>query len=153
MWPILPQRLLSYGLRVIVAVLACVSLTHAADGHGRRVALVIGNGNYQQADLPKLPNPPNDAEDIAKVLRGFGFEVIERKNQTLEGMNRAIAEFGSRIGGSDAALFYFAGHGIQVKNQNYLIPVNAKIESEASVPYQGVNINQVLDEMDNARKL
>jgi hypothetical protein len=131
--------------------LALISVANASEAQGRRVALVIGNGNYQQVDLPKLPNPPNDAEDIAKVLYSFGFEVIERKNLTLEGMNRAIAEFGSRIGGSDAALFYFAGHGIQLKNQNYLIPVNAKIESEASVPYQGVNLNQVLDEMDNAK--
>ena len=128
-----------------------VSVAHAADAQGRRVALVIGNGNYQQPDLPKLPNPPNDAEDIAKALRKFGFEVIERKNQTLEAMNQAIAEFGSKIGGSEAALFYYAGHGIQVKNQNYLIPVNAKIESEASVPYHGVNLNQVLDEMDNGK--
>ena len=67
------------------------------------------------------------------------------------GHEQAIAEFGSRIGGSEVALFYFAGHGIQVKNQNYLMPVNARIESEASVPYQGVNLNQVLDEMDNGK--
>ncbi|RPJ08555.1 MAG: hypothetical protein EHM37_16640, partial [Deltaproteobacteria bacterium] len=106
---------------------------------------------YQHPDLPKLANPTNDAEDMARALRGFGFEVIERKNQTLEGMNRAISEFGSKIGGSEVALFYYAGHGIQVKNQNYLIPVNARIESEASVPYQGVNLNQVLDEMDNGK--
>ncbi len=126
-------------------------MVSATDGQERRVALVIGNGNYQQPDLPKLPNPPNDAEDIAKALRGFGFEVIERKNQTLEAMNQAIAEFGSKIGGSAAALFYYAGHGIQVKNQNYLIPVNARLESEASVPYQSVNLNQILDEMDNGK--
>jgi len=126
--------------------------TVGSSSQGRRIALVIGNGNYQYPDnLPKLTNPVNDAEDVAKALRGFGFEVIERKNQTLEAMNQTIAEFGSRIGGSEAALFYFAGHGIQVKNQNYLMPVNAKIESEAMVPYQGVNINQVLDEMDNGK--
>jgi formylglycine-generating enzyme required for sulfatase activity len=119
---------------------------------GRRIALIIGNGDYQHSDnLPKLANPVNDAEDIAKALRGFGFEVIERKNQTLEGMDQAIAEFGSKIGGSEAALFYFAGHGIQVRNQNYLIPVNAKIESEAAVPYQGVDLNRILDEMENAK--
>jgi hypothetical protein len=117
---------------------------------GATIALVIGNGNYQQS-LPKLPNPPNDAEDIAKALRYFGFEVIEKKNQTLEAMNQAIAEFGSKIGGSEAALFYYAGHGIQVKGQNYLIPVNAMLDSEASVPYQSVNLNQVLDEMDNGK--
>ena len=138
-------------LRAIIVALLLVTTAYAADSSGRRIALVIGNGNYQQPDLPKLSNPPNDAEDMARVLRGFGFEVIERKNQTLEGMSRAIAEFGSKIGGSEAALFYYAGHGIQVKNQNYLIPVNATIESEASVPYQGINVNQVLDEMDNGK--
>lgn len=128
------------------------TLAVAPQKQGRRIALVIGNGDYQYPDkLPKLANPANDAQDIAAALRGFGFEVIERKNQTLEAMNQTIAEFGSRIGGSEAALFYFAGHGIQVKNQNYLMPVNARVESEAVVPYQGVNINQVLDEMDNAK--
>jgi uncharacterized caspase-like protein len=112
--------------------------------------LVIGNGDYTYTDhLPKLANPTNDAQDVAAALRGFGFEVIERRNQTLEGMNQSIAEFGSKIGGSEVALFYFAGHGLQVKNQNYLMPVSAKIDSEAAVPYQGVNMNQVLDEMDN----
>ena len=138
-------------LRALAMALVCVAIATAASARGQRIALVIGNGNYQQPDLPKLANPTNDAEDIARALRGFGFDVIERKNQTLEGMNQAIAEFGSKIGGSEAALFYYAGHGIQVKNQNYLIPVNARIESEASVPYQGVNLNQVLDEMDNGK--
>jgi uncharacterized caspase-like protein len=119
---------------------------------GKRIALVIGNGNYQHADsLPKLANPPHDAEDIAKALRGFGFEVIEKKDQSLEGMNDVIAEFGRKIVDSDAALFYYAGHGLQVKGQNYIIPVNANIESESQVPYQSININQVLDEMDNGK--
>ena len=139
-FPALPQT----GQRALAA--------QAAKTDGRRIALVIGNGDYQYPDnLPKLANPTNDAQDIAEALRGFGFEVIERKNQTLEAMNQTIAEFGSRIGGSEAALFYFAGHGIQVKNQNYLMPVNAKIDSEAAVPYQGVDMNRILDEMDNAR--
>jgi hypothetical protein len=123
-----------------------------SSGQGRRVALVIGNGDYRYQDnLPRLANPVHDAEDIASALRRFGFEVIERKNQTLEAMHQSIAEFGSRIGGSEAALFFFAGHGIQVRNQNYLMPINAKVESEAMVPYQGVNVNQILDEMDNGR--
>jgi hypothetical protein len=143
--------LFSHLLRAVAVALVCISMAHAANGQGRRIALVIGNGNYQQAGLPKLPNPPHDAEDVARALRGFGFEVLEKKDLTLEGMNQAIAEFGSKIGGSEAALFYYAGHGIQVKNQNYLIPVNATIESEASVPYQGVSLNQVLDEMDNGK--
>lgn len=118
----------------------------------RRVALVIGNSDYKHTEnLPKLENATNDAEDISIALRSFGFEVIERKNQSLEGMNQAIAEFGRKIEKSDAALFYFAGHGIQVKNQNYLMPTDAKVESEAAVAYQGVNVNQILDEMDGAK--
>lgn len=113
---IFPSTLFSL-LRAFAVALVFVSIAHAADGQGRRIALVIGNGNYQQSVFPKLQNPPHDAEDMARALRRFGFEVIERKNQTLEGMNQAIAEFGSKIGGSEAALFYFAGHGIRVKNQ------------------------------------
>jgi hypothetical protein len=118
-------------------------------GTGKRIALVIGNGNYQADNLPKLANPPHDAEDIAAALRGFGFEVIEKEDQDLEGMNNAIAEFSRKIGNSEAALFYFAGHGLQVKGQNYIIPVDAKIETEARIQYVTINVNQVLDEMDN----
>lgn len=124
----------------------------AANGTGRRIALVIGNGSYQYPDsLPRLSNPINDAEDMATALKGFGFEVILRKNLSQEAMDQAVAEFGSRIGGSDAALFYFAGHGLQLKNQNYLMPVNSRVESESAVPYQGVNLNRILDEMDNGK--
>ena len=121
-------------------------------GAGKRVALVIGNGDYRNPDsLPRLVNPANDAEDMAAALRGFGFEVIVKKDVNLEDMSTAIAEFGRRIGNGDAALFYFAGHGIQVKGQNYLMPVDARIESEAQVPFQGINVNQLLEEMDNAQ--
>lgn len=149
-------------LKIVLFALAFVSLqSHAVDGRnlvaksvgstGKRVALVIGNGDYQSVSMPKLSNPPHDAEDIAAALRGFGFEVIEKKDQSLAGMNNAIAEFGRKIGDSEAALFYYAGHGLQVKGQNYLIPVDAKIESEAQVPYQGININQLLEEMENGK--
>ncbi|WP_185242195.1 caspase family protein [Citrifermentans bremense] len=119
---------------------------------GKRVALVIGNGVYKFSDsMPVLANPANDAEDIAAALRGFGFEVIERKNQTKEEMDTAIYEFGRKIGDSEAALFYYAGHGLQIKGQNFLVPVDAKIESEAQVPYKSVNLNQLLDEMENGK--
>jgi formylglycine-generating enzyme required for sulfatase activity len=124
----------------------------ASHATGKRIALVIGNGNYQHADrLPKLANPPHDAEDIARALRGFGFEVIERRDQNLQGMNEAITEFSRKIGNSEAALFYFAGHGLQVKGQNYIVPVDAKIDTEASVEYEGVNVNRILDELDNGK--
>lgn len=151
MQPMAGVHFLKSLISAFIFAFLCISVANAAGSQGRRVALVIGNGNYQQPLLPKLKNPPNDADDISKVLRNFGFEVIERKNQTLEGMNQAIAEFGSKIGGSEAALFFYAGHGIQSKNQNFLLPVNASLDSDASIPYQGVNLNQVLDEMDNSK--
>jgi hypothetical protein len=151
-----------FALRFLLICAVCAAgLAYAADNRNlsaqaatgaKRVALVIGNGSYQHPDiLPKLGNPTHDAEDIAKALRGFGFEVIERKDQSLEGMNSAIAEFSRKIGNSEAALFYFAGHGLQVKGQNYLIPVDANIETEARVQYVSVNVNQILDEMDSAK--
>lgn len=145
------QKLLSCRFPWPIACGLLIALASVwAEAQERRIALVIGNGAYS-GNLPRLPNPTNDAEDVAKALRHFGFQVIEKKNLNLEGMNRAIAEFGSKIGGSEAALFYYAGHGIQVRNQNYLMPVNAVIDSEAAVPYQGINLNQVLDEMDNGK--
>lgn len=121
-------------------------------GDGRRVALVIGNGAYRHTNsMPKLANPVNDADDIAAALRGFGFDVVLKKNLTREEMDDTIADFGRRIVNSDAALFFFAGHGLQVKGQNYLVPVDANISSEAQVPHRSVNINQLLEEMDNSK--
>ena len=118
----------------------------------KRVALVIGNGSYRHTDiLPKLANPANDADDMASALRRFGFEVIARKNLTKEEMDEAITDFGRKIADSDAALFYYAGHGLQVKGQNYMVPVDANIDSEAKVPYRAVNINQLLEEMDSSK--
>lgn len=117
----------------------------------KRVALVIGNGAYQSHELPRLSNPPNDAEDIAKALKGFGFEVISHKNLGRKQMKDALAEFGRRATDARAAFFYFAGHGVQIRNQNYLIPVDAAVRSEADVIDEGINVNYALDEMDSAR--
>lgn len=119
---------------------------------GRRVALVIGNSAYRHTDsMPKLANPANDADDVAAALRKFGFDVVAKKNLTREEMDEAISDFGRRIANSDAALFYYAGHGLQVKGQNYLVPVDANIDSEARVPYRTVNVNQLLEEMESSK--
>ena len=117
-----------------------------------RVALVIGNKDYQDTrHLRPLTNPVNDATDVAKVLEGFGFEVQTYRNLNKDEMNEAIAKFGRTATNADAALFFYSGHAIQNRNQNYLMPVNAKVPSLALVTDQGVNINTLLEEMDNAK--
>jgi uncharacterized caspase-like protein len=114
----------------------------------QRVALVIGNGAYR--DSP-LRNPVNDARAVAARLRELGFEVIVRENLGQEQMHAAVREFGRRLERANVALFYFAGHGMQIKGRNYLIPVDAQIEHEDEVAYRSLDANEVVDKMESAR--
>ncbi len=115
----------------------------------RRVALVIGNAAYKSVST--LQNPVNDSRAIAKSLRGLGFEVIERENVGREALALAVREYGDKLRGASVGLFYFAGHGVQVKGRNYLIPVDADIAREDEVQYRSFDVNEVLDKMDSAR--
>ena len=107
----------------------------------QRVALVIGNGAYKDAPLR---NPVNDARAIARTLQGLGFQVIQKENAGLKEMQEAIRVFGDRLRGVVVGLFYYAGHGMQVRGRNYLIPVNTDIQREDEVAYNGVDANLVL---------
>lgn len=113
----------------------------------RRIALVIGNGAYPASPLK---NPPNDATDMAKALSNVGFVVEHGIDLTQRQMKAMIREFGQKLKGGGQGLFYFAGHGVQLKGRNYLIPVDAEIASEADVEDQGVDANLVLSLMDEA---
>ncbi|MDP3702481.1 MAG: caspase family protein [Hylemonella sp.] len=119
-----------------------------ANAKSGRVALVIGNASY--ADSP-LKNPVNDARAMAKSLREMGFEVITRENANLQQMDNAVREFGRRLEQAHVGLFYFAGHGIQIKGRNFLIPVGADFQHEDEVPYRSMDAGQVLDKMDSAK--
>lgn len=119
-------------------------LTQDVSHSERRVALVIGNSAYETAPLR---NPVNDAEDIAQALGELGFEIIHKENVRQNDMKRAIREFGEKIRNSDVALFYYAGHGVQVNGQNYLIPIGATIEKEEEVEYESVDVGFVLAQM------
>jgi uncharacterized caspase-like protein len=121
----------------------------ANDGHGKRVALVIGNGAYTNA--PPLKNPPNDARDMAATLKALGFDVISGINVNQRDMKRMIREFGQSLKAGGPGLFYYAGHGVQSKGRNYLIPVDADIQSEAEVEDSGVDVSLVLNYMDDAQ--
>jgi uncharacterized caspase-like protein len=114
----------------------------------RRVALVIGNSKYQGAPLR---NPIHDAEDLTKLLNLFRFTVITRTNVNQRQMEDAVNEFAQMIKGSDVALFYYSGHGTQVREENYLIPVGENIQSESDVRYKAVNAGYVVGKMEEAK--
>jgi uncharacterized caspase-like protein len=112
----------------------------------QRVALLIGNANYPDAD-PPLAQPGNDARLLADELRASGFEVELGENLTKQQLKEATDRFKSRVKPGTAALFYYSGFGIQSGRQNYMIPVNAQIWSERDVPRDGVSIESVLADM------
>ncbi len=110
----------------------------------RRVALLIGNSAYKEAPLK---NPVNDARDMAAALRRLGFEVMEITNANQKSMNLAIAHFGEKLRADTVALFFYAGHGMQVRGKNYIIPVDAQISSEATVRAMAVDVDTVMDQL------
>jgi len=115
----------------------------------KRIALVIGNGAYTNA--PALKNPPNDARDMAANLKTLGFEVSSGVNVSQREMKRLIREFGQKLKAGGNGLFYYAGHGVQARGRNYIIPVDAEIQSEADVEDSGVDVGLVLNYMDDAQ--
>ena len=131
---------------VVLAVLS-LGLLSSALAAERRVALVIGNAKYKEAPLT---NPVNDARDMAAALQRTGFEVIMALDATQKEMNRAIAKFGDRLQQDTVALFYYAGHGMQVRGKNYLIPIDAEIKSESSVRVESVDVDGVLDQLSTS---
>lgn len=116
----------------------------------RRIALVIGNGTYTNA--PPVKNPPNDATLVAATLRKLRFEVAVGTNRSQREMKQLIREFGQRLrAGGGVGLFYFAGHGVQSKGHNYLVPVDADIQNEPDLEDVCVDVNYLLNMMDDAQ--
>jgi hypothetical protein len=113
----------------------------------RRTALVIGNSAYSSGPLK---NPVNDAADMAAALKRAGFTVMLKKNANLREMVEAIEDFGNSLKKGGVGLFYYAGHGVQVNNVNYLLPIKERINKESDVRFQAVDAGRVLAEMENA---
>jgi hypothetical protein len=111
----------------------------------RKLALVIGNGNYISSTLA---NPENDAIAMKTALQSVGFTVLEYENLNQSQMKRAMDDFGIKLKSYDVGLFFYAGHGIQTKGYNYLIPVDAKLESEQQVEYDCVQADRILALME-----
>jgi len=118
-------------------------------GDGRpRIALVVGNSSYVSSPLK---NPANDARTMTISLRRLGFVVDERTNLTYQELNKSIEAFGRKLKSGGIGLFYYAGHGMQVQGNNYLIPVDAQIEDENEVRFKAIDAGLVLAKMEQAR--
>ena len=120
----------------------------AVIGTEKRVALVIGNANYPSAPLQ---NPINDARSIGTALRELGFEVRLLLDASARDMAAAAREFGDALPRDGVGLFYYAGHAMQIKGRNYLIPVGADIRREDEVAYNAFDAGQLLEKMESAR--
>lgn len=115
----------------------------------RRVALVIGNSAYRNA--PVLPNTVNDAQDMAVSLRKVGFEVVDGSNLDKRGMDLVLTRFARLAQDADAVMFYYAGHGFQFNGENYLVPVEARVDDEVAVQYETTRLNDVITALNYAK--
>ena len=139
-----------HGL-ALCGVLLVQTILSAAAVAGERLALVIGNGAY--ANAPRLANPANDAADIAQSLRSIGFEIVEGRDLDKRTMEQKIVEFGHKLDGASLALFFYAGHGLQVSGQNYLVPIDAKLQRAGDLSFETINVNQVLAQMEADKRV
>ncbi len=118
----------------------------------RRVALVIGNANYDRGGV--LWNTINDANAIAAVLSNAGFDVVDKRtNLGVVDSKRAVREFVDRQANADVAVVYYSGHGLEVGGGNYLIPVDAKLMSSLDVDDEAVSLDRLLDATHRVKKL
>jgi uncharacterized caspase-like protein len=134
------------AIAVFLLLLCVQSAAHAAG----KVALVIGNGAYQNA--PALPNPTNDSTDMTAMLKTLGFTVIGGNDLDYATMGARIGEFEEIARTADVTLFFYAGHGLQVNGRNYLVPINAKLERESSLQFEAIDAETVLRSMSGPGK-
>jgi uncharacterized caspase-like protein len=132
-------------LTVLFVAAGCLAATQASAD--RRVALVVGNSQYEHTQA--LPNPRNDAEDIARTLEKLGFEVKVGYDLDQIKFARLIDDFARALDGADVGLFFYAGHGLQINDRNYLVSTQAKLESTFLVPSETIELDAVIRLMES----
>ncbi len=144
------RRLAVRRMIVLAALLATLGLAGAAPSAlaAGRVALVVGNGTY--AAIGALPNPGNDAADMAAALGRLGFDVTTVRDADLAGMNESLRLFARASAGADVAVVFYAGHGLEVDGVNYLVPVDARLERDTDVSYEALALDRVLQATSGA---
>lgn len=140
--PILPEIL----RRLLAPILALLLLIIPAAAAETRVALVIGNSAYR--NTAPLPNPRNDAAAMAEALQPLGFRVLSGFDLDRTQTEAALRDFADSLDDVDVALFYYAGHGLQVDDRNYILPVDARLAGENDLPFETVDLSLVLALME-----
>jgi hypothetical protein len=138
--------------KLLLATLSMAWCLSGSVAHAdKRVALIIGNSAYE--NIGRLANPRNDAKLMADTLGSIGFSLIGGRAQLdldKAAFDAAVQDFGRQLAGAEVALFYYAGHGIQVRGTNYMIPVGANTAREADVDFQLVDVSVVLRQMEGS---
>jgi uncharacterized caspase-like protein len=116
-----------------------------------RVALIFGNGEYKNA--PRLPNPVNDATDVASAFERLGFSVTLVKNGTFDSMRRALLDFAHQVQSANIAVVYFAGHGMEIRDENWLIPIDAELRLDVAASQEAVALGSIMPIVSRSRKL
>jgi uncharacterized caspase-like protein len=136
----------------IVGSIVLATVAGMTPGHAQtRAALVIGNGSYWK--VPVLPNPTNDAGDVAGSLQRLGFAVHRVTNGSLDEMRRALLDFVPVARRSEMALVYFAGHGMEIAGENWLIPIDAELATDTAADQEAISLNTVLQIASEASKV
>ena len=143
------RGMLRAAARIFVSLMVLAFAGGAAMA-AKRVALVIGNSAYTNA--PALANPKNDAQDMAAALKALGFTVILGTDLDKRTMDRKILEFSNALSGADAGVFHYSGHGLQVAGVNYLVPIDAALDSAAALDFEAVRLDLVQRTMEREAK-
>jgi uncharacterized caspase-like protein len=137
------------GLGFIAALTGFAAPLASADG--RRVALVIGNSAYR--NVPALPNPANDAGDVAAALNRLGFAVTIINNASFDEMRRGLIALGRDAAGADIAAVYFAGHGMEISGENWLIPIDAELKKDIDTANEAVSLRSAMLQVSSTTSL
>lgn len=139
------------ALKILGVLFALISISVTNANAERRVALVIGNSTYEH--VQPLPNPTNDVDKISAALTNIGFDVSVAKNLDYQKMRLALREFSNTSVGADMALVYFAGHGIEIDKNNYLIPTDAKLKKDIDVEFEAFSLDNLNSAVSGAKGL
>jgi len=143
------RRGLILGLGVIALLMGFAAASASADG--KRVALVVGNSAYR--NVPELPNPANDAGAVAAALNRLGFSVTLIANASFEEMRRGLIALGREAAGADMAVMYFAGHGMEISGENWLIPIDAELKKDIDAENEAISLRSVMLQVSNTTSL